>query len=447
MDEKYFLSNLNTTLTSLRRQLTTNGYATAHTSFNGEFVWGLASCRGYLSIPDCLDCFDDVVELVKQCGPAVGVTVIYSDCDVRYENNNFFTDPKQRFHTVLCDNITSPQPKEFRKAVKKLLRDLTAATPKTSNLYAASNRQEGDGNATAYAIAQCNLNVRQSVCLECLNSRSLDLDNCLPAISGRAMDTACFIRYSSTPFFGQNQTSDISSLLWDDDLNKKRSIIGGVVGGVGFLLILLAMFLWCGRLKKIGRDQQDAPALNGAVNYSYRQLQLATNNFSEENIIGKGGFGEVYKRKQTITFLHQLKHAFNPSKSLPPAVLDDNKVVAVKKLKVGYIGAKSGFENEILLISLIRHRNLLRLLGSSEGSDALLLVLEYMPNGSLDRGYTAPEYLLYGSLSDKVDTFSFGIVTLEIISGRRCAYRNFDGPSTDCLLEHVRYLFLFSGLL
>ncbi|KAM0067669.1 putative non-specific serine/threonine protein kinase [Helianthus debilis subsp. tardiflorus] len=54
------------------------------------------------------------------------------------------------------------------------------------------------------------------------------------------------------------------------------------------------------------------------------------------------------------------------------------------------------------------------------------------------RGYTAPEYLLYGALSDKVNTFSFGIVILEIISGRKCTYRNFGGPSTDCLLEHVR---------
>ncbi|GKC45991.1 cysteine-rich receptor-like protein kinase 2, partial [Tanacetum coccineum] len=207
-----------------------------------------------------------------------------------YENINFFTERNQRQHYFVCDNITSPQPKEFRKAAKKLLRDLTAAAPRTSSFYAASTRQQGDGNATAYAIAQCNLNVSQSVCSECLKSRSLDLDDCFPAITGRAMDTACFIRYSRTPFFGQNQTTDISSLLWDDDLNKKRSIIGGVVGGVSFLLILLAMFLWHGRLKKIGRHQQGAPA--GAGYYSHKQLQLATKNFSEENIIGKGGFGE-----------------------------------------------------------------------------------------------------------------------------------------------------------
>ena len=57
----------------------------------------------------------------------------------------------------------------------------------------------------------------------------------------------------------------------------------------------------------------------------------------------------------------------------------------MKKLEVRDARAKQEFENEILLISQIHHRNLLRLLGwSSEGSN-LLLVLEYMPNGSLDR--------------------------------------------------------------
>lgn len=58
-----------------------------------------------------------------------------------------------------------------------------------------------------------------------------------------------------------------------------------------------------------------------------------------------------------------------------------------------------------------------------------------------NRGYAAPEYARHGLLSDKVDTFSLGIVILEIISCRRCTDVNVDGPSTDYLLEHSWKLF------
>ncbi|KAM0053872.1 putative protein kinase RLK-Pelle-DLSV family [Helianthus debilis subsp. tardiflorus] len=466
---EYYLSNLNTTLSRLRQKLTTGRYATAHCLINNEPVWGVAWCRGYLSVPDCLDCFDFAVDQLKLCGLSYWGRAIYTDCDVRYDN--FFTEDydiiPEDYHitsdmqyVVLCDNTTLSGRIEFQREVEFLLLDLQNAAPRTSNFYAAS-------------------------------ITNVDV---------------CFMRYATTPFFGRNQTTDVTSILMGTS-TKERYIIRVVIGGVCSLLLALAFFVWCGEWKKICGGQQDkhnmtfeAPAeLKGTINYNYQYLELATNNFSGENIIGKGGFGEVFK-----------------------AVIDDKKVVAVKKLKVGYAGAKVGFENEILLISHIRHRNLLGLLGwSSEGSN-LLLVLEYMPNGSLDRflwgerrgflnwkrrydiilgiarglahlhkefhvrivhrdikssnilldenfkpkiadfglakfqpedqshvitkfagtlGYTAPEYVMYGVLSDKVDTFSFGIVILEIISGRKCTYRSFDGTSTDCLLEHAWKLY------
>lgn len=79
--------------------------------------------------------------------------------------------------------------------------------------------------------------------------------------------------------------------------------------------------------------------------------------------------------------------------------------MAVKKIQVGNAKAKEEFENEVKLISNVHHRNLLRLLGwSSEGSN-LLLVLEYMPNGSLDR-------FLWGQLRSY--TSSMIVIKIEI---------------------------------
>lgn len=93
--------------------------------------------------------------------------------------------------------------------------DLRTAAPKTSNYYAASTRRISDSNSTLYAIAQCNLNLSRSVCEECLNSRYGSLDACIPGTTGRAIDNGCFMRYSSTPFFGLNQTTDITPFLDD----------------------------------------------------------------------------------------------------------------------------------------------------------------------------------------------------------------------------------------
>ncbi|KAJ0691556.1 putative Gnk2-like domain-containing protein [Helianthus annuus] len=80
---EYYLSNLNTTLSSLRQKLTTSRCVTAHSLINSAAVWGVAWCRGYLSVPDCLNCFDFAVNQLKLCGLADGGRAIYTDCDVR----------------------------------------------------------------------------------------------------------------------------------------------------------------------------------------------------------------------------------------------------------------------------------------------------------------------------------------------------------------------------
>lgn len=53
------------------------------------------------------------------------------------------------------------------------------------------------------------------------------------------------------------------------------------------------------------------------------------------------------------------------------------------------------------------------------------------------RGYTAPEYAIHGQLSEKVDTYSFGIVVLEIVSGKRCTEVPNESAGEEFLLEHV----------
>lgn len=73
-------------------------------------------------------------------------------------------------------------------------------------------------------------------------------------------------------------------------------------------------------------------------------------------------------------------------------IMNNGDVVAVKKHTAASSKAKAEFESEVGLISSIHHRNVIRLLGCSGKGSELLLVFEYMENGSLDK-------FLYGDLT------------------------------------------------
>ncbi|KAI6675919.1 hypothetical protein NL676_036715 [Syzygium grande] len=89
-------------------------------------------------------------------------------------------------------------------------------------------------------------------------------------------------------------------------------------------------------------------------------IAVATNNFSEENKLGEGSFGPVYK-----------------------GVLEDAQEIAVKKLSRNSWQGLHEFKNEVLYISKLQHRNLVKLLGCCI-QEEVLLIYEFMPNNSLD---------------------------------------------------------------
>ncbi|KAL5581844.1 hypothetical protein UlMin_014286 [Ulmus minor] len=206
-------------------------------------------------------------------------------------------------------------------------------------------------------------------------------------------------------------------------------------------------------------------------------IRAATDDFSEANKLGRGGFGPVYKGK-----------------------FPGGKEIAIKRLSSCSGQGLKEFKNEVLLIAKLQHRNLVRLLGYCVEGDEKMLLYEYMPNKSLDLflfdgavlldwktkfniilgiarglvylhhdsrlriihrdlktsnilldkdmnpkisdfglarifegkqteastrrvvgtyGYMSPEYAIEGFFSIKSDVFSFGVVVLEIISGKR----------------------------
>ncbi|KAJ9564613.1 hypothetical protein OSB04_000579 [Centaurea solstitialis] len=506
MSPSDFFRNLNTTFATLRRQLSTDGvhFARAQNLGQADSVYGTAQCRQYLSTSQCIACIDVGVSTLARCTTGNGAYAILDDCFLRYQNyGDYYNDPTiiedvGRTAVGVCSDQSSSEPTTFNKFMEAFLSDIRIATPRTSDFYVSSTRKSPIGNATLYAIAHCVENTTRRICQNCLNTAYNNLYGCLPHTEGKAIDLGCFMRYSETPFFKENQTTNIIPFLKEGS-SRKVGLPVAVSVCIGVFLLILVISIWYTLRKRSKSDGEDAMELQEAVNYSYKDIQLATSNFSEECRIGRGGFGEVYK-----------------------AIIEEKHVVAVKKLLVRDGRARIEFDNEVKMMSSVRHRNLVRVLGWSSEGPQLLLVMEYMPKGSLDKylwgekkgslnwkqrcdiifgiarglahlhhefhvkiihrdiksanilldddfqpkiadfglarfqledqshvstkfagtlGYTAPEYATHGHLSEKVDTYSFGIVALEIISGRRCNDINSQRPDMYYLLEDAWNLY------
>nr|GME01793.1 cysteine-rich receptor-like protein kinase 2 [Ipomoea batatas] len=338
----------------------------------------MAQCRDYLSKPDCVACFDAAVLVSRQCSIATGARVIFDGCFLRYEVNDFYNKITDDGNRQICGKRTAHNQDVFNTTAQQLLNELVLATPRIHGFFAAAKQEiSGGGGATAYAVAQCIETITQTGCMECLAIAYSNIQNCLPKSgSGRAVDVGCFLRYSNKHIFTNNQTTNLAPFLGGGGRSgKKKAIIAGVAGGVGIILVLAALFLYQQSKKPKAARRGDilgATQLRGPENYGYKDLKTATKGFSEENKLGEGGFGDVYK-----------------------GTLKNGDVVAVKKLVISS-RAKADFDSEVRLITNVHHRNLIRLLGCSAKGEELLLAWKLYENedclGLVDKTLDQNEY-------------------------------------------------------
>ncbi|KAK7386395.1 hypothetical protein VNO78_26601 [Psophocarpus tetragonolobus] len=173
----------------------------------------------------------------------------------------------------------------------------------------------------------------------------------------------------------------------DSGHNLLRVMLGSVFGVLVliFVVVLLGL-LWCLKLRKEKKLENSVwlpmlvpagetshnrltegtsqgstlPYINLGLKIPLLDLQLATNNFHESQIIGKGSFGNVYK-----------------------GVLQNGMIVAVKRGEPGSGEGLPEFHTEIMVLSQIRHKQLVSLIGYCDESFEMILVYEYMEKGTL----------------------------------------------------------------
>ncbi|XP_022716295.1 LOW QUALITY PROTEIN: probable leucine-rich repeat receptor-like protein kinase At5g49770 [Durio zibethinus] len=165
----------------------------------------------------------------------------------------------------------------------------------------------------------------------------------------------------------------------DEPASSKKSsiaIIGAVAGAsVLFLLLLLAGIYGYRQRKRAERATKgnnpfahwdskkssgNIPQLKGARCFSFEELKKYTNNFSEANDIGSGGYGKVYR-----------------------GTLPTGELVAIKRAQQGSMQGGLEFKTEIELLSRVHHKNVVSLLGFCFEQGEQMLIYEYVPNGSL----------------------------------------------------------------
>ena len=161
-------------------------------------------------------------------------------------------------------------------------------------------------------------------------------------------------------------------------------IVGSVVGGVAFAFILMGVILWSLKRRKSkpvktvdwigplhgGRsvsrttnrtaNTSSVSSLNLGLKIPLSEILLATSNFNTELMIGEGGFGKVYQ-----------------------GTLWDGKKVAVKRSQPGHGQGFSEFQTEIIVLSKVRHRHLVSLIGYCDERLEMILVYEFMERGTL----------------------------------------------------------------
>ncbi|KAL5576210.1 hypothetical protein UlMin_017909 [Ulmus minor] len=199
----------------------------------------------------------------------------------------------------------------------------------------------------------------------CKASKSM----CLNSTNGPGYRCTCLEGFEGNPYLDHG-CKDI------DECAKSKPCFGI---SVGLLLLVLAgsWINWNLKKRKLIQMKEKLFQQNGglilqqqlfhqrgsaetAKIFTAEELKKATNNYDETRVLGQGGYGTVYK-----------------------GVLTDDKVVAIKKSKIGNQSQIEQFINEVVVLSQINHRNVVKLLGCCLETEVPLLVYEFITNGTL----------------------------------------------------------------
>ncbi|XP_077243459.1 cysteine-rich receptor-like protein kinase 25 [Tasmannia lanceolata] len=512
-----FETNLNILLLSLRPNGTQNLSTFYNTTSGNESnrVYGFAQCMSGASAEVCQECLRNAsVEIIQLCPNRKQAVVRYYNCILRYSNQQFFSQLNTGIRIILCRVENASNPVLFNQILGDLMRNLTSNAASDASKYATGITRVGDFTSL-YGLGQCTRDLSQGDCQLCLETMIGYIPSCPNQTGGNVYSVSCNIRYDPYIFFPASPPPPEPVAVpppppppplspppppspppseTPRNKNGSRLVLIIIIVVVSTLILFFIICVWLWKRKPAKRTNNDG--VQEELTYSesplfgLATLKAATDNFSDANKLGEGGFGPVYK-----------------------GMLMDRREIAVKRLSRRSTQGIEELRNEILLVAKLQHKNLVRLLGFCLEENEKMLVYEYLPNTSLDTflfdpakreqlnwerrymiiegiargllylhedsrlriihrdlkasnilmdgdmkpkisdfglaklfgvdethcctsriagtyGYMPPEYAIRGQFSTRSDVYSFGVLVLEIITGRKNAgFHESDGAT------------------
>ncbi|KAE9611670.1 putative protein kinase RLK-Pelle-DLSV family [Lupinus albus] len=516
-----FHLNLNTLLSNLSSIVLNGNNIKFFKSSSGEnnhsnTVYGLFMCRGDVPFPLCRECVGFATQTIaSSCIDSKEAIIWYNECLLRYSYRFFFSImeewPRHQINIPLGDPVILHS-NQFYTALRSIFSELPNEAALSLKGSSSSSQQfavkqaNASATTTLYGFAQCTPDLSTTNCRRCVTDATAEfsMSCCGGSIGGSVLFPSCTVRYETYPFYQHSGTS-LATII-NGGRNKTKVIEIIVILGA-ILVILFGVGHSFLRIKaRKRRKRKDILRENcelgleitslESLEFDLATIEVATNKFSDERRIGKGGYGQVYK-----------------------GILRGGEEIAVKRLSKNSGQGGEEFKNEVLLIAKLQHRNLVRLIGFCQEQDEKILIYEYVPNKSLDHflfdslkerqlswperykiikgiargilylhedsrlmiihrdlkpsnvlidinmnpkisdfgmarmvvidqiqgatnrvvgtfGYMSPEYAMHGQFSVKSDVFSFGVMVLEIISGKKNSC-SFDSRRVDDLLTYA----------
>ncbi|KAJ9154143.1 hypothetical protein P3X46_027510 [Hevea brasiliensis] len=520
MANSTYSKNLNTVLSSLPLNITENGgFYNGTAGQDPDKVYALSLCRGDLSSDKCYHCINSTIHGIKEQCPNQKEGIMWGEattCMVRYSNRNIFS----RMESSPSECVSNPNNltgnySQFNETLYDLMGKLiTQASSGSSGLKFATGSSD-----EVFGLVQCTPDLSKADCSICLHGAMRE--GCgVGKGGGRTLRPSCTLWFETFKFYDSN-TFDSPQLPPTPTVNSPpvaanfspppqtrtkgnkstSQIVTKITVPIVVILVILITLTYAilrKRLKHNFKSMSDDDTIRRleSLHFDFSTIKAATDNFSEDNKLGQGGFGSVYK-----------------------GMLPNGQEIAVKRLSGYSAQGEEEFKNEILLVAKLQHRNLVSIIGfCSEGTERIL-VYEFVRNGSLDHfifdeirgaqlnwemrykiingiargilylhedsrlkvihrdlkasnvlldeemnpkisdfgmarlfvldqtqgitrrvagtyGYMAPEYVLQNRFSMKSDVFSFGVIVLEMVSGKKNSWLS-NSNEVEHLLSHA----------